>query len=274
MSRSRHAIAWVGCLLAPIVLGVGSSARASGIASGLTKIEIPLDAKTNPDNDPITQFSILVKGLALTDIKKVTGDTIPYERVVQEAGGVRITWGKPTTPPIMNGSKLTIAVVLTEAVGNKTIQIAQPRWYSQSELVGKQVPLKGFAGKGDPLYQAFNDLESSLDNSDFIVHGLQFMTNVDEISDELLDPNDATGFGTPLADFSLLAGASSSDWDVGTVDFGKFVYARGELLDPISGESFGTFIDGYGFPIPEPGSALLILTASTGVLLLRCALRC
>jgi hypothetical protein len=254
--------------LVPLVLLAAllpPAAGAAGPAKGLAKIAIPLDDKTNPGNDDITQYSILVKDLTLADIVKVTGDPIPYERMVQEAGGVRITWGKPTTPPINNGATQTIGIELKPAAGDKVIRISQSRWYSQSQLVGKQVPLKGFAGKGDPFYQAYDDLDITLDNDSFTVHGLQFLVNVAEIPLEDLDPYDATGFGTALSDFGLFPGTSSAEWDVGTVDPGNFFYARGELIDVLTGESFGTFVEGYGFPVPEP--AALLLLASTAALL-------
>lgn len=258
----------VGGLVAISVMALSSSsstALATGVAKGLMKVAIPLDKKTNPDDDDITQFSILVPELRSNDLTNIKGDPIPFARKVEETDsngkyvGLRITWGTPRTPAINNGKTQTISMDLAEGLGDKKITIKQPYWFSDSIRKGKPVPLKGFAGIGDPFYQAFNDMDSLEDNSTFIVRGLAFMTNVNEMPVDSIDVFNTTGYSSPMSDFTMLAGTSTGDFDLGSVDPGKFAYARGDLIDPITGESFGTFVDGYGFPVPEPVSGLLLL---------------
>jgi hypothetical protein len=122
----------------------------------------------------------------------------------------------------------------------------------------KDVAIPGFRVVGDPTYTIFNDFDLDLG-----IRNLRFGLNLPNLTiDELFDSTPILP-GMPTLDPFILPKHSSRDIDVpGNLLPGLVLFAQGEMYDPATGESYGTFSQGHQAPpVPEPLSKTLFLTA-------------
>lgn len=232
--------------------------------------------------------------LLLYTLTNNTGqDAYDYHVVIENDEGIfvsaRSLFGKDLTPDAVksddipgNGTKkVTLNFSNSIALGKdketsfgykvegskNSIRVTESYWTDGKQPRGKlkDAPIPGYSVEKDPEYTIYNDF-----GIDFLIQGLQFQIDKPEVPLDT-DIDAMAGFGAPLSDFLLPAGASFTFNVPGINSPGKWLYARMTVLDAATGENLGTILQGHQQPAPEPSMSALFLLGF-GLLGARCLL--